>query len=253
MYRRFLHSIQQNSMKGCLIHSNLKWISVTPQLLHTIGSNTNSRIEDDKADMERERELRAKFAAKIHNVVNESTSNTSSSNTGNEDNNNTSKEMGPFGHFFFFLGTIYLIFVLQQLDNPNSAFSLLQGIPWWQLPVDTLSYFLLTKAILPYRQQFSIKGEFEAESKINPMLTYAQFMDLRYPNSLQGYRTQQREIVTALAACYAISSELKLQDVVRRAAVARDPKQAVDDVMAALYKEYPGVFMAPAPVSPSHQ
>lgn len=215
---------------------------------------------EDQAELERERALREKFAKKIGGFAGfgnatagatSSSSSSSSSNTGTASNSMpVIPTQGPFFRIFFFVTAIYMLVLIAQLENPNSAFSTFQGMKWWQVPTDTVAYLSLMRVILPFREQSRLKTEFEEAQKMDPNLTLPMFFNMRYPTTFQGNRTSQQQIVAAVSACLANSRDIGIVTQMQKTVgMARDTRLAVDSIMESLYKDYPQVFAA---VPPQH-
>eukprot|EP00744_Colponema_vietnamica_P014946 GILI01020936.1.p1 GENE.GILI01020936.1~~GILI01020936.1.p1 ORF type:complete len:256 (-),score=34.10 GILI01020936.1:55-783(-) len=206
---------------------------------------------DDQAELERERALREKFAQKIGGFANvntaSNTSSSSSSNGGNNSNTNqTNSTLPPGGGFMrilFFISSIYMLVLIAQLENPNSAISMFQGMKFWQVPTDTVAYLALMRTVLSYREQGRLKAEYEEAQKRDPNLTIPMFFQTKYPAVFQGNKASQQQIVAAVAACLAATRDISLLGSMQRSVGwGRDPRASVDSIMDGLYKEFPHVF-----------
>ncbi|RNF06436.1 hypothetical protein TraAM80_03903 [Trypanosoma rangeli] len=201
--------------------------------------------QEDREELEREQQLRERFSQKIEEAMPQharhGTGNCSSGTCGAQPTSSTAM----FFRFMFFLTSILLLLGLTQITDANSPLNLMRSMPWWQLPISSVSYFTLMAALLPYREQRRIKEEYEAASKLNPSLTLDQFFAQRYPTIFQGYHTQQQEVVAAVSACFASANDLKfVKSVSRAAGSARDIRASVDNIIGTLKRDYPHLFQS---------
>lgn len=215
---------------------------------------------EDSAELERERALREKFAQKVSAVNGGAAaggSNQSQSQQQQQQSQQQAAPRGPtmFTRVLFFITSIYMLLALRQIENPDSPVNLFQGIPWWQLPTDTVAITLLSRALLPFSMQRTIRSEFEKEAGVNPLINLHQFMALRHPTALQGNRVPQEHLIGAASACLAVSGDAIrfAQTISTAAGNARDARKSADDVMEALVREFPQVFAPPPPPPPQPQ
>ncbi|RNF25135.1 uncharacterized protein Tco025E_02283 [Trypanosoma conorhini] len=199
--------------------------------------------QEDKDELERERQLRERFSQKIEGAMpqyaQQGPGNCSSGTCGPQ----ATSSSVMFFRFMFFLTSLFLLLGISQLTDANSPFNLMQNMPWWQLPISSVSYFTLMRALLPYREQRRIKEEYEAASRLNPSLTLDQFFAQRYPTMFQGYHTQQQEVVAAVSACLSSANDLNFfRSISRAAGSARDIRASVDNIIDTLRREYPQLF-----------
>lgn len=146
---------------------------------------------------------------------------------------------------FFFAASIYLIMMVSNMRNPNSPLMVLQGLPWWQVPADTMLAFGLIRLLVSVREQRAIKTDFESATRQEPQLGLVQFLNRRYPTVLAGHRTQQAEILAALSACHLATRDFKVSDTIYRVVRekgTRDSKATIDALMEALNVDFPQVF-----------
>ncbi|KAF8286327.1 hypothetical protein TcG_01041 [Trypanosoma cruzi] len=206
-------------------------------------ANKSATDQEDKEELERERHLRERFSQKIQEAMPQyAQQGPESCSSGTCGAQQTPSSM-MFFRFMFFLTSLLLLMALLQISDKNSPFNIMQNIPWWQLPLSSVSYFTLMRALLPYREQRRIKEEYEVASRLNPTLTLDQFFSQRYPNMFQGYQTQQQEVVAAVSACLASANDLNFVRTISRAAgSARDIRASVDNIIGTLKREYPHLF-----------
>ena len=229
--------------RNVIARANLSAFHVTRGVLNNKGHSS-----EDQAEMERERALREKFAQKIGGFAgfaNRSAgASTSSSSTGSTPASMpVIPKQGNFFRIFFFITAIYMLVLIAQLENPNSAISIFQGMRWWQVPTDTVAYLSLMRVVLPFREQTRLKTEFEDAQKLDPNLTLPMFFNTRYPTIFQGNRASQQQIVAAIAACLASTRDIGIvTQMSRSAGMARDTRVAIDSIMETLCKEHPHVF-----------
>lgn len=219
-------------------------------LLRRSGGNNNnatkkSAAEEDREELERERQLRERFAEKIQKSVSQGDrvgadcANGSCAAGGSA----SRKPVEAFFRIFFFIFAAMTLVAMSNLSNRDSPIYMMQGLPWWELPITSAAYFLLLRATHPRSEENRIKGEFEAASRSNPRLTFDQFMVQQYPNMFDGYRTTQAEAVAAVAACLAAAKDLKFaQTMVRSVRWSRDPRANTDLIIDALRKDFSHVF-----------
>ena len=210
-----------------------------------------SRSDEDKEELERERLLREQFARKINSSSQHETSQSSGIKTdpASIPSEHPSKVAIPFfrrpvGKFVFFGFCLYALIVISQLDDPSSTINLVQGIPWWQLPVDSVAYYVIFRQLLPYRRQREILQEYQTEQLTDSTLSFAQFCQRRYPALFHGYRVSQPEIIAALCAVSAANMDIGFVGTVRRHGKSSDIKSSVDAIMDGLRVDYPLVFSA---------
>jgi len=211
--------------------------------------------EEDRSDLDREFQLRERFFRKIQQGM----PNVYTNNAGQQQGSSQQQQAsGPGGfngftetqykflRLTFFGVSLYLLLMLSRLRTPDSPMMLMQGLPWWQAPVDVLVAHTLIRHIISFREQRNIKSEFETQAKMYPTLTFTQFLNRSYPALLAGYRTSQPEILAALTACFAYSRDMKIAETIAKAARTnlRDPKAAIDAVMEGLKTDFPQVFQA---------
>ncbi|KEG14876.1 hypothetical protein DQ04_00271100 [Trypanosoma grayi] len=208
-------------------------------------SSKSSMEQEDKEELERERVLRERFSQKIQEAMpqcgQQKAGNCGSGTCG------TQPSVGSMQLFrlLFFTVSLMMLMALLQLSDANSPFNIMQTIPWWQLPISSVAHFVLMRALLPYREQRRIKEEYEVAGRMNPSLTIDQFFAQRYPTMFQGYRTQQQEVVAAVAACMATANDMKFANSISRAAgSARDVRASVDNIVDALRRDYPHLFQS---------
>lgn len=210
--------------------------------------------EEDKSDLDREFQLRERFARKIQQGMPSMFANNGQQgqqqgqqpNSQQQGFNGFSSTQYKFLRLTFFGVSLYLLLMLSRLRTPDSPMMLMQGLPWWQAPVDVLVAHTLIRHLVSFREQRNIKSEFETQTKMYPTLTFTQFLNRSYPALLSGYRTSQPEILAALTACFAFSRDMKIAETITKAARTnlRDPKAAVDAVMEGLKTDFPQVFQA---------
>ncbi|ORC90789.1 uncharacterized protein TM35_000072130 [Trypanosoma theileri] len=208
-------------------------------------SNKTSMEQEDKEELERERQLRERFSEKIQEAMpqygQQGSGNCYSGNCGAQPTSSSVQ----FFRFLFFMTSLFILMAFMQLSDTNSPFNIMQNIPWWQLPISSAAHFVLMRALLPFREQRRIKEEYETSVQLNPTLTLDQFFTQRYPTIFQGYRTQQQEVVAAVAACMATANDLRFARSISRAAgSARDVRASVDNIMDALRRDYPQLFQS---------
>lgn len=144
---------------------------------------------------------------------------------------------------WFYLIAFFFIASILPYANPNNPINLLQGIPWYEVPIATSSYLILLRALYGRRDEQRIKSEYEEENRRNASLTFDHFINLRYPMLFQGYSTSQAQIVAAVAACLSASKDFSFgRTIVRAAGRAKDPRKSVDDIMEALHRDYASLF-----------
>lgn len=219
-------------------------------------SSTQSVADEDTEDLERERNLRAQFAQKIeqHGATHGAYASSVTSETTNEQSSGPNTGSGsPFDaaangpgrilRFFFFITAIFALLALLPYTDRHNPVHLMRGIPWWQLPIASASYFLLLRTLYPRAEENRIKAEYETETRRDPTLTFDQFMNARYPTMFQGYRTSQAEVVAAVAACLSAAKDLQFARIMTRAVGRnKDSKASVDNMMDALRSEFPALF-----------
>jgi hypothetical protein len=231
-----------------------------------MSAETVRKVKDeDKADIERERKLREQFASKIQGAFGGGSS--SQSSNANSSSDGTGGAQQPFfqaplpgsmqfkiARVLFFGFMIYVIIMFSNLRNPNSPLMQMQGQPWWQVPADVLVLHSLIRSLVSFREQRTIKSEYEIAVKQNATLTLGQFLARSYPALLSGYRTSQQEITAALMAAHSVTRDLSFLDTVNKATQMhpRDPKAAVDKMMEALKTDFPQIF-APLVPNPNWQ
>ena len=208
---------------------------------------TTQHAKEDQDDLERERQLREKFSKKINAFVG-ATPEANASSQGSTPSKGQQPEIPffstPFGRLLFFLTSIYMLSLLAQMDNPNSAMTILQGIPWWQLPPDVIAYFTLCRAMFSFSEQSGLRAKFEDFKRNQPTATFAQFCQQMYPGTFSGYRTSEQELIGALVTILQSSTDLKVQELVAKTAgMSRDRKATVDNVMDALRRDYPHILL----------
>lgn len=238
--------VQMQCQRGGLFTATPSQLQQTPGQQQP--SSQTSATDEDREELERERQLRERFAQKVQQAI---------PNAGGEQgagpNPFANGVPPPFGapspsgsrafRFFFFFTALLFLMVVAPMTNADSPMRRLQGIAWWQLPISTGSYYLLLRALYPRRDHERIKEEYEQASRENPALTFDQFMAARYPSLFQGYRTSQAEVVAAVAACLATSKDAKFARSMQRAVGRnRDPKASVDAIMDALRRDFPQLF-----------
>lgn len=201
--------------------------------------------QEDKEDLEREQRLREQFSKKIEEAMPQyAYQGSGNCSTGTCGANSTTSSV-QFFRLLFFTVSLFLLMAILQLSDANSPYNVMRNMPWWQLPISSASYYVLMRALLPFREQRRIKEEYEAATRLNPALTLDQFFAQRYPTMFQGYRTQQQEIVAAVAACMATANDVKFTNTISRAAgSARDIQASVDNIIDALRRDYPTLFQS---------
>lgn len=215
--------------------------SALPAIASRFASTQHTK--EDQDDLERERQLREKFSKKVSAFVGTTSTQEATSQRG------PTKPTTPFfstftGRLIFFLTSIYMLSLLAQMDNPNSAITILQGIPWWQLPPDVVAYFTLCRAMLSFSEQATLRSKFEEFRRVQPTASFANYCQQMLPGSFSGHRTSEHEIIGALVTILQSSTEFKVQELVSRTAgMSRDRKTTVDNVMDALRKEYPHILL----------
>ncbi|KAH9580105.1 hypothetical protein LSM04_008267 [Trypanosoma melophagium] len=216
-------------------------------------SNKTSMEQEEKEELERERLLRERFSQKIQEAMpqygqQQGSGGCSAGTCGPQ----MSASSQQFFRLLFFTTSIFFLMAFMQLSDTNSPFNVMQNIPWWQLPISSAAHFVLMRALLPFREQRRIKEEYEIAVRLNPSLTLDQFFTQRYPTIFQGYRTQQQEVVAAVAACMATSNDLKFARSISRAAgSARDVRASVDNIIDVLRRDYPHLFQGSGTAPPS--
>ncbi|RHW72060.1 hypothetical protein DPX39_060045000 [Trypanosoma brucei equiperdum] len=217
-------------------------------VLHTTSllcnkENKANAEQEDREELERERQLRERFSKKIVEAMPQYSSQGGGSCSSGACGAQPPAAAMQMLRFLFFSTALLLILAMMQLSDTNSPIYLLKNIQSWQLPPHSVAYYILLRALLPYREQMRLKEEFETAGRFNPALTFDQFFIQRYPDLFHGYRTQQQDIVAALAACIAVANDRKLSLTISRAAgSARDIRASVDKIMDALRRDYPQVF-----------
>ncbi|CUF84986.1 transmembrane protein, putative [Bodo saltans] len=264
MFRRTWNIVATGSARRNFATTIVLRIAPNPDRM---SPETVRKVKDeDKADIERERKLREQFASKIQGAFGGGGG--GSSQQGSSANSSNAGQGQQVPNFFpaslpgsmqfkvarvlFFGFVIYVIIMLSNLRNPNSPLMQMQGQPWWQAPTDALVLHSLIRSLVSFREQRTVKGEYEAAVKQNPNLTLAQFLSRSYPALLSGYRTSQQEITAALMAVHTVTRDLSFLDTVNKATQThpRDPKAAVDKMMESLKTEFPQIF---APLVPNPQ
>ncbi|KPA83363.1 putative mitochondrial hypothetical protein [Leptomonas pyrrhocoris] len=254
-----LCSVLCASQQGRLFHTS-------QAALNSGTSNSNpqqrSAADEDKEELERERNLREKFAEKIQQgIPQQPQQGGAGGGLGSGFGPGPAWGMGggagpmpgqaPFPpdaarkmfNFMFYLTAFMFLLVMAPLANQNSPMYTMQGLPWWELPLGSAAYFFLLRALYSRREQNRIKTEFENAARANPSLTFDQFMSHHYPTMFQGYRTSQPEMVAAVSACLSAAKDLKFaQTMVRAAGRAKDPRASTDDIMDALRRDFPQLF-----------
>lgn len=217
---------------------------------------TTSPAEEDREDLERERQLREKFAQKMNNtkwnvdagegkVEGGGMPFTSGLNS-NAANKSFFSPLSPppalrsptkrISSFTLFLLMTLLMLPLLVLQPMMKTMS---GLTWNEVPVLTSAYYLLLRTIASREDQARIQKEYTAASRTAPQLTLDQFMNQHYPAMFQGYRTSQQELVAAVGTCLTAEDTIAFVRTMSKAAgMARDPKAASDRVMDALRKDY---------------
>ena len=136
-----------------------------------------------------------------------------------------------------------IVYLLVGIIYIRPKTDMLQGVPWWATSPDMVARWMLHRMVLPTSQQQTLQKEFEAATAQRPHVSFSQYMDERYPNLFQGHRTTQREIVTALAACYAMSGDRNfiqtMKDSIRQ---SKSVAESVDTLMDKMRATYPNVF-----------
>nr|CCC91096.1 conserved hypothetical protein [Trypanosoma congolense IL3000] len=209
--------------------------------------------EEDKEEMERERQLRERFSQKIVQAMPQYSSQQAGNCSGGTCGPTPPEATKQMGRLLFFTFALMTLLLLSQLADVDSPINIMKNIPWWQLPPSSVAYYMLLRTLLPFKEQKRLKEEYETLSRLNPKLTFDQFFVQHYPDVFHGYRTQQQDIVAAVAACvvFANNNSNLSMTIARAAGSARDIRASVDNIMEALRRQYPNVFQSTVPQTPT--
>lgn len=200
---------------------------------------TPNASSEDRDDLERERQLRERFAEKVSSMNfqgKEPQQVMSAPNMFNEQ-----QQRKPRGLMWFAFLLLSFFFFTSLFIEP--AVSSLNRMHWHEAPLLTVVYYSLMQIICSRSQQASIKSAFEAASIQSPNLTFDQFVTVQYPSLFAGNETTQQEIVAAVGACFSGEDSIAfLRTMSKAVGFSSDTKKSVDRCMAALRKGYPQYF-----------
>ncbi len=177
-------------------------------------------------------------------------------NSGHSSGNPAADFFSKFIKYTAFFTCLYAVVLFFMISRPNSQLSAGTGLPMWSMTVEDMCMFMLMGVFPSFSIQRQVRADFLDAQKQNPMMSFHQFMQQRYPTMFQGNQTSQMEIIAAMSACLLGSN----MDVMRFNGLLTtaqknhrgDTKSAIDGLMSLLKTNYPAVFNASgAPLVPN--
>ncbi|KAH8613545.1 hypothetical protein ERJ75_000731400 [Trypanosoma vivax] len=131
----------------------------TSLTLRSKSKNTEAE-QEDREELERELQLRNRFAEKIRQSMPQCAGREAGS-CGGSDGDASNQRASSIAHqaarFIFFVSTFMLLMGAMSMMDPNLPVTVLRNIQWWQLPAPSVACYVLMRALLPFREHCDYK------------------------------------------------------------------------------------------------
>ena len=223
---------------------------------------------DDKAELDRERQLRERFEnlkkqsssgglsgmlGKWREQMEDMRRQAEKARTSSSSSSATGGKAPPMGapgtagftflSFFYsvFLYTtaFYSVLLVWQTGRPESTISTLQGIPWWANRAENTATAILCRVLLSVSNQREIKTQLDAHVKLYPHEGIEGLLLRSRPDLLAGYQYPAHEVVGVVAQALRGAGSECTTVVTKAARSSRDTKAQADAIVLQLRTTYP--------------